>query len=185
MSRGLPTRLCGILLVTAGLAIAAPSTAGAVETVLSVPAYKQEKSNWCWAAAVQMIVKYKAGVTVSQCQAVKNGKNSSSCGNVTGTFGDANRALYAGGVNYGTQRVLDWDTVRAEMNTSRPIYSRIAWRSGGGHAHVIRGYYDTGYSYGVSYIDPSSGTSTSREWGNYRSNSDWTADAGLIYLTKR
>lgn len=187
MRRTSPSRhtLLASLAVAAGLVLVAPGVAHGVEKVLSVTPYQQEKSNWCWAAASKMIVKFQTGRVVSQCTLVKHGKNSSTCANVTGTKSNVMNALDRNGVSPGSLVVLEWPTVVAEMKTNRPVYSGIVWRSGGGHAHVIRGYYDTGYSRGISYIDPSSGTTTSREWGTYVSNSSWTTGTGLIYLTKQ
>jgi hypothetical protein len=172
-------------LLSGGVMLVTPGVAHAVEKTLSVPVYKQEKSKWCWAAAVKSIVKFKTGNTVSQCTVVKRGKNSSSCANSGGSKSNVMNALNKSGVNPGTEISPGWDYVTSEMTLSRPIYSSIKWRSGGGHAHVIRGYYNTGYSYGVSYIDPWTGTTTSREWGTYLSNSSWTAGSQLIHLYKK
>ncbi|GIG39190.1 papain-like cysteine protease family protein [Cellulomonas phragmiteti] len=187
MRRISPSRhtLLASLAVAAGLVLVAPGVSHGVEKVLSVTPYKQEESNWCWAAASKTIVKFQTGKVVSQCTLVKNGKNTSTCANVTGTKSNVMNALNANGVNPGTERKLDWATVVAEMKTNRPVYSSIIWKSGGGHAHVIRGYYDTGYSNGVSYVDPGTGTTTSREWATYVSNSSWSTGTGLIYLTKK
>ena len=181
----LPARILAVLSIVVGMAIAAPAAAQAAETVLSVTPYTQEKSNWCWAAAAKMIIRHQTGRVVAQCTIVKQAKGTAACNNVTGTNTNVWNVLNRNGVNGGTHRRLDWDTVGAEMRLSRPVYSRIAWRSGGGHAHVIRGYYSTGYSSGVSYIDPLSGTSTSREWSFYVSNSEWTMGNGLIHLYKK
>lgn len=168
--------------VLIGLAMVTPAVANAVEKNLAVTPYEQEKTNWCWAAASKMIIKFKTGATVSQCNIVKYAKGTSACNNVGGTRSDVMTVLDHWGVNPGVQTDLTWDEVKAEMNTNRPIYSTIDWRSGGGHAHVIRGFYNTGYSYGVSYIDPWTGTRTSREWGTYKSNSQWVTDTALIHL---
>lgn len=43
-------------------------------TSLSVPLYKQEKTNWCWAACIQMCAKYK-GYTATQASIVKAAKD--------------------------------------------------------------------------------------------------------------
>jgi len=187
LQRSLATRVLAVLSITVGLVFTAPSAANAVEKVLSVTAYQQENSNWCWAAAAKMIIRYQTGSTIAQCQLVKDGKNSSSCGNVTGTTSNVMNALNKRGVNPGTQVVLSWAYVVSEMDTNRPVYSRIVWRSNGaGHAHVVRGYYNTGYSYGVSYIDPATGSSTSREWGSYANNSSWDIASGtLIHLYRK
>jgi hypothetical protein len=172
-----------VALVTLGAVVIAPPSAKAVEGNLSMTYYQQEKSNWCWVAAAKMIVKYKTGRAISQCEIYKDGKASSSCSaNNTGSIADVRRALNANGVNPGESVSLSWNYVTSEVTLSRPIYSRIGWVDGGGHAHVIRGYYNTGYSYGVSFADPATGTTTSREYSNYLSNSRWTQTHTLIHL---
>ena len=172
-----------VLLITLAAVVITPTAANAAEKYLTMTYYKQEKSNWCWVAAAKMIVKYKTGNVISQCEIYKDGKNISSCTtNNTGSIADVRRALNANGVNPGTETTLTWDYVTSEIGVNRPIYSRIGWTSGGGHAHVIRGYYNVGYSYGVSYADPATGTTTSREYDSYMNNSSWTATHALIHL---
>ncbi|WP_117208108.1 papain-like cysteine protease family protein [Allorhizocola rhizosphaerae] len=180
-----PARIVAVLMVSLGLAIAAPHAALGAERYLSVTAYRQEQSNWCWAAASKMIIKYQTGRIIAQCQIVKDGKGISTCPNQAGSRANVMRALDIHGVNPGTTVDLSWGQTVAEIDTSRPIYSGIAWNSGGAHAHVIRGYYSTGYSTGVSYIDPLTGTTASREWANYNSNSSWTTTTALIYLYRQ
>ena len=172
-----------VVLVTLGSVMIAPSAARAAD--ISMTYYKQEKSNWCWVAASKMIVKQQTGRIISQCEIYKDGKASSSCSNNTGSIADVRRALNANGVNPGDSVTLSWNYVTSEVTLNRPMYSRIGWNSGGGHAHVIKGYYNTGYSYGVSYADPATGTSTSREYGNYLSNSSWKQTHTLIRLYKK
>ncbi len=179
-------RVVAIALVVAGIAVAGPATmSSASEKVLSLTAYAQESRNWCWAAAAKMIIKYETGKVVSQCNIVKKGKGTSGCADVAGTKANVQLALDTYGVNPGDLVAASWSRDKAEINSGRLIYSSIRWNDGtGGHAHVIRGWYDTGYSYGVSYVDPATGTVTSREWGTYLSNSTWTAGSQLIYLYK-
>lgn len=169
-------------MVAVGLVLTAPTAAFGAERILSVTVYAQEQSQWCWAAAIKMIVRYKTGQTISQCSIVKAGKNYSTCPNEAGTRANVANALDHYGVNPGATVDLSWDQVRSEMATSRPIYSGIRWSNGSGHAHVIRGWYDTGYSYGVSYIDPAGGVTTSREWGSYKLNGSWDATTAIIHL---
>lgn len=178
-------RALAAVLAAAGLVLLAPSTAGAAEKVLSLTVYKQEESNWCWAAASKMIIKYQTGKVVTQCNIVKNGKAASVCKNVAGTKANVRRALDRYGVNAGTEVPTEWARNVSEIKAGRPVYGTIRWREGGGHALVIRGWYDTGYSYGVSYADPWTGTTTSKEWGQYLSNSRWTAGTQLIHLYKK
>jgi hypothetical protein len=172
-------------MVTVGLLFTAPTAAFAAEGGLSVTAYAQEKSNWCWAAAIKMIVKYKTGNTVSQCSIFKSGKNTSTCPNETGTRTNVATALDKNGMTKGNTVTLTFSQVKSQVSARNPIYSGIKWKSGGGHAHVVRGWYDTGYSFGVSYIDPSGGVQRSREWGSYKSNSSWDLTTAIIDLKKK
>lgn len=173
--------LASLILVGGGL-VAFASPAAAAEKTLSMTVYVQEQSNWCWAAASKSIIKFHTGSVISQCQLVKDGKQSSSCANSGGTKQNVLNAVHAHGVNGGQEYTLTWSIVKGQINAARPVYSSIIWNSGGGHAHVIRGWYDTGYSYGVSYINPLSSTTESREWNSYVSNSSWHTGTGLINL---
>lgn len=173
--------LTALVLIAGGLLAFAPP-ASAAEKYLSTTVYVQEQSNWCWAAAAKSIVRFHTGSAISQCQLVKDGKKTSSCANSSGTKANVLNAVHAHSVNGGTEQKLDWTTVKGQINASRPVYSSIIWSSGGGHAHVIRGWYDTGYSYGISYINPLSSTTESREWNSYVSNGSWHTGTGLINL---
>lgn len=173
--------LAALIIVAGGLLALAPP-ASAAEKYLGVTVYVQEKSNWCWAAASKSIVKFHTGRVISQCELVKDGKGTSSCANNSGSKQNVLNAVHANGVNGGTEQTLTWTTVKGQINASRPVYSSIIWNGGGGHAHVIRGWYDTGYSYGVSYVNPLSSTTESRDWGTYVSNSSWHTGTGLINL---
>ncbi|KUL30016.1 hypothetical protein ADL15_25945 [Actinoplanes awajinensis subsp. mycoplanecinus] len=177
--------MLAVLALVVGLTLTSAPAAQAVEKYLAVTKYKQEKSNWCWAAVSKSIIKFQTGTVVAQCGIVKSGKNTSTCANSAGSKTNVRRALNKYGVNPGTEITLTWDYAKSEIIIGRPIYSSIRWRAGGGHAHVLRGYYNTGYSYGVSYMDPASGTTTSREWGSYLSNSSWTIGTALIYLYEK
>lgn len=175
-------RAVGAVAFIIGASVATSSVTVADEATLAVPGYTQEKSNWCWVAAVKMIVKYKTGSTISQCSLYKDGKSTSTCPNQTGSKANVMNALASNGVNPGTVVDLTWAQTRAEIDGRRPIYSSIIRTSGTGHAHVIRGYYNSGYSYGVSYMDPATGTRKSAEWSFYKDNSWWNAGTAIIYL---
>jgi hypothetical protein len=179
----LTTRTLAVLILVAGGAQLSAAPASAAEKNLGMTAYAQEQSNWCWAAVAKMIVKFHTGRVVSQCELVKDGRRSSTCPNVAGTKGQTLNALHANGVNGGVEMKLDWSTVTNQINASRPVQSGITWiRTGTGHAHVIRGWYSTGYSSGVSYIDPAGGVTETREWSNYMSNTAWRTSTGLVSL---
>ncbi|HWS34715.1 MAG TPA: papain-like cysteine protease family protein [Actinoplanes sp.] len=182
--RSVWARLLAVVALAAGLILVGGPAQG-VEKTLGITKYKQEKTNWCWAAATKTIVKYQTGTVIAQCSIVKRGRAVSTCNNVSGSKTQVRRALNYYGVNPGTEETLTWDRAKSEIIASRPIYSSIRWRSGGGHAHVIHGYYNTGYSWGVSYLDPYTGKTVSKEWGSYLSNSEWTTGTALIHLYKK
>lgn len=184
MSRAqtLLTRALSTFVLVAGGVLAQAPPASSAEKYLSMTVYVQEQSNWCWAAASKSIVKFHTGRVISQCELVRDGKGTSSCANSSGTKQNVLNAVHANGVNGGSEMKLDWTTVKGQINANRPVYSSILWNNGGGHAHVIRGWYDTGYSYGVSYINPLSSTTESRAWGSYVSNSEWRTGTGLVNL---
>lgn len=184
MSRLSATRmrhLVSVLLVLCGVSLVLSPTATEAAT-LSVTAYAQEERYWCWAAAAKSIIRYTTGTTLSQCTIVKRGRATTTCDNVTGTKAHVRRAFDTSGVNPGTEVNLTWSHVTSEIANSRPIYSSIAWKSGGGHAHVVYGHYSAGSTVGVNYIDPWNGTKTAMQWSAYTSNSDWTLGTSLIYL---
>ncbi len=115
--------LLSVVAVAVGLVLIGPGVAHGAEKVLSVTPYAQEKSNWCWAAASKMIVKFQTGKVVPpQCTLVKNGKGTSACANVTGTKSNVTNALSKnGGVNPRCRAPARLGgTVVGEMNSSRP-----------------------------------------------------------------
>ena len=43
------------------------------EKMLNIPLIKQEKTNWCYAAVIQMIIQhYNPGIEIPQCDIVSN-----------------------------------------------------------------------------------------------------------------
>ncbi|WP_244666921.1 papain-like cysteine protease family protein [Myceligenerans indicum] len=132
------------------------TVAEAANRSLAATIYVQEKSNWCWAATSKTVVKRTTGNTPSQCTLVKRGKNSSTCPNVTGTFGqNVSYALADSGVsNIGTVSLgaLTYSAFRGEIDSSRLVMIRWGWSSGGGHMLVLKGYNTDGSK--IIYINP-------------------------------
>lgn len=55
----------------AAVLAAAITVTASYAAALSVTRYTQEKTNWCWAACDQMVLKYETGTKVSQSDIVK------------------------------------------------------------------------------------------------------------------
>ncbi|KIF01859.1 hypothetical protein PL81_33235, partial [Streptomyces sp. RSD-27] len=144
-----------------GTATAAPAAdAGAA----SAPAYKrlgitmqaQQKDNWCWAAGGNTIATwFGRGYSQNQfCNAAFNRPQGTECPNSQATLGNVQTALRWAGISSGSYVTgwLQYATVQTEINTGRPVETRIQWSGGGGHMHVLYGY-DTAGSW-VYWGDP-------------------------------
>lgn len=84
------------------IAILMPTNiANADNKYLSVSAIDQEKSQWCWVTAPQIIIEYHLGSAPSQCTLVKRGKNIKECPNDPGTLSETKRAMTKSGLSSG------------------------------------------------------------------------------------
>jgi len=130
-----------IAIATIAVLAAANSCFG---TVLNVPQYNQEQTQWCWDASSQMILAYY-GHSHSQT-AIANwavgGQNlpnylysspdwRKDCKQVLSYFG----SLSSTGYGY----AFSLSTLAGEMDAGRPCMIAWSWSSGGGHAVVIHG----------------------------------------------
>ncbi|WP_171167742.1 papain-like cysteine protease family protein [Streptomyces sp. I05A-00742] len=111
---------------------------------LGITMQAQEKTNWCWAASGNTIATW-FGRKYSQnqfCNAAFNRQQGTTCPNNQATLGNVQNALSWAGINRGSyvDGWLRYTTVQSEINAGRPIETRIGWKSGGGHMHVIYGY---------------------------------------------
>ena len=166
------------LLIT-GMLFIGTSMAGA--SVFTLPNFKQERSNWCWAASSLMIINYLTGSKPSQCSVVKKGKASTSCPNEPGSFGrDIQRALDAYGITDGWRvgGPTAESVARTLIDQKRPIMVRYGYHSSGkrtGHVVVLRGYTwnPGGKYYTYSWNDPASGTIKSGRYTYLVNNSTW------------
>jgi hypothetical protein len=123
-------KFVGSIALSAGLffSTAALATAG----TLGVPLIAQEKSQWCWAAASKMVIRYKTSNDPSQCSVVKKGFNTSDCANSPGSiYGDVERALNAYGVKPGTAyaSIPTEAKVREYIDAGKPILVRYGYKS--------------------------------------------------------
>ncbi len=132
------------------LCLVGPATAGAASLSLppsyqdSITMQAQQKDQWCWAGSGNTIAEYH-GVDLTQtrfCQ-LAHGESGQDCANLPGTLADPRRAFaelgFASPGTYLNSRV-SYATIQAQTAADHPIETRIGWRSGGGHMHVVYGY---------------------------------------------
>jgi hypothetical protein len=142
------TRL--ILLLTFALLGAIPSVASA--GTLNISMQSQQQSNWCWAASGNTVAAWY-GKSYSQnefCNLAFGRSTNSTCPNNQATLGNDQQAFLQIGISRGNYvtGTLSWSTVTSEINSNRPVMTRIQWSSGGGHMHVLYGYNpDNGFVY--------------------------------------
>ena len=176
------SRVHATLAVCLMLCLVAPATAGAAPGVPStyrnqIVLQLQQKTQWCWAGAGTTIAAYH-GAVVSQtrfCQ-LAHGETGVDCANLPGTLADPQRAFARLGFT-SPGRYLDrripYAAIRTQTAADRPIETRVGWRSGGGHVHVLYGY-DTSGGW-VFWADP--GPAKRYNWstyGYYTRNSSFT-----------
>lgn len=140
---------------------------------LSVENYSQERSNWCWVTAGQIIHRYLDGNYFTQCTLYRAGKNVSACANNTGGFyADMARVLSHGSVHVGlvTANLVPMYTITSEIDKNRPLLVRIGWKSNpaNGHMLVLRGY-NTNGNY-VRYVYPKQSSNDTDRTSEFRSS---------------
>ncbi|UKW32030.1 MULTISPECIES: papain-like cysteine protease family protein [Streptomyces] len=114
---------------------------------LNISMQAQQKDNWCWAASGNTIATW-FGRKYSQnqfCNAAFNRQQGTDCPNNQANLGNVQNALRWAGIKSGSyvDGWLRYPTVQSEINANRPIETRIGWKSGGGHMHVVYGYDDS------------------------------------------
>jgi hypothetical protein len=171
-----------VLALSLMLCLVAPVTAGAAPGVPStyrdqIVIQAQQKNQWCWAGAGNTIAAYH-GAVLSQlrfCQ-LAHGETGRDCANLPGTLADPRRAFARLGFrspgDY-LDRRISYAAVRTQTAAGRPVETRVGYRSGGGHTHVLYGY-DTSGGW-VYWGDP--GAAKRYHWsayGFYAHNSSFT-----------
>lgn len=152
--------------------------------LLNIAAVQQEQSNWCWAASTEMVADY-FGANATQTDIVRYVKGS--VVNETGTVYDIQKGLSH--YNISSTPVLSslsFQTIVNQINNGQPQVAIIRWASGGGHAYVIRGYYeDTSASkQDVYYIDPWDASYNLMAYSSFVSNNSfsWVNSVHAIYV---
>ncbi|MCR6481584.1 hypothetical protein M8542_02030 [Amycolatopsis sp. OK19-0408] len=143
------SRVHAVLAVSLLLCLVAPVTAGAAPGVPStyhdqIVMQLQQKNQWCWAGSGATIAAFH-GAAVSQtrfCQLAR-GETGQDCANLPGTLAGPQRAfakLGFGSPGRYLDRPISYADVRQQTAAKRPVETRVGYRSGGGHAHVVYGY---------------------------------------------
>lgn len=127
----------------------------AARNLLSVPAYQQEQSNWCWAACSKSIIQYFKGASPTQSNIVKF-----VFGSVVNQGATASQTQSAlANWNVTSSKLLSplsYAAVQSQINNNHPIIAVLQIGTTlSGHDNLIRGY-DTSYD-GVLFIDPGDG----------------------------
>ncbi len=117
----------------------------------------QQQSNWCWAASGTSLA-VSHGVSVSQnsfCALAKNRSTSYQCPNDQADLAQVRNGFSKlGFASPGTYvyNTISYPAVQAQLTAAQPVETRILWKSGGGHMHVLYGF-DTAKSW-VYWGDP-------------------------------
>ncbi len=183
--------VCGIMTATSMVGICASAldtTIGEIQIVyelaksvsseeeLTVTTYGQEKTNWCWAACTEMLIKfYNPTSTADQSKIVKAAKGS--VVDEAGGEDDVITAMkkYLKGYSYTTIRNqnMGFNSIKSSISKGNPVYLKMS-TSIGNHAVVCSGYR---VSSGINelYIhDPANGGS--EYWGVIDENNNITCD---------
>lgn len=129
---------------------------------LNVKHYKQEQSNWCWAACCQMVFDY-FGFIISQCNIANyyfKGqccKKPSKCNQ--GLTPSEISALYnhwSYKYSYQASQIA-FIGIQASIDSNKLIEVALYWKGGGGHVVVVNGW-STGSQDEVYVNDPGYGS---------------------------
>lgn len=117
---------------------------------LAIPMIAQEQTEWCWAACIEMVVKYdEPDNKLQQCE-LANGAfgNTSCCKSPKSSL--CNRPLPIPAVSLEWSRQgyscineageVKWNDLVGEVLKGRPIECALLWNKGGGHAVLIVGF---------------------------------------------
>ncbi len=177
------SRLAAIAAVILGLGLigASQATAGS----LSVTVYKQEQSQWCWAASSKTVLQYFKRSSPTQCTLVKNGFKSTSCANNPGSFITQLDNLYsANNLNSGNivYSMPSFTSIKYDIDQSRLMQIRYGYKSTNlstGHIVTLRGYSGTSTVY---WSDPASGTNKSGTHAYLSDNASWKTTHGRYQM---
>lgn len=161
-------KIWGGIVVLAALMVCY-STALAAFTELAVPRYKQQKSNWCWAAAAEMAGKFKySSSTVTQADIVTEIKGSSTVNDAGSISETAESIEYVTNDYYGASSTnlfrWGWNKVKTSIGNNYPVVPLVN-DGNTGHYYVIVGYNSADSSIAVN--DPWDGQRYECTWADF------------------
>jgi len=182
----------GCILISLILVISLQS-AGLRAQNLPVPVVYQERSQWCWAAVSESILRYK-GHHHSQCNIAEYTRSVATWhnyGSVHCCHGGCNHWNYIQGLagsiedillHFGqlntvfSMPALPLHSIEDEIRADRPFVIRWGWKTGGGHFVVGHGI--SGQT--IMYMDPMYGAMIgSYSWMVNGPNHNWTSSLAL------
>jgi ABC-type bacteriocin/lantibiotic exporter with double-glycine peptidase domain len=123
---------------------------GGENSVLQITHFKQEQTEWCWAACMNMVVTYDdATSALKQCTLANSAFGMTECC-VAPSSSLCNLPLQIVRIkseyekyqykSTHEERSLSFLEIKQEIYNRRPIECGILWTGGGGHAVLITGY---------------------------------------------
>ncbi|MEU7481974.1 papain-like cysteine protease family protein [Lentzea sp. NPDC042327] len=167
-----------IALTTSWLLVTAAGAAQAEAAYDGIAMYKQEKTQWCWAASGLTIAKYQ-GVGSTQADFCTRAQPYYGCNNQPATLDDMARGWQSLGMAHpgsGLGSAASFNQIYTDVKASRPIGARIGWTSGGGHMNVVYGFDTSNNTIAVADPWPDTATYTWWNYNDYVNNSSfkWT-----------
>jgi hypothetical protein len=120
---------------------------------LPVDRIRQDQTNWCWAAAAQMVSDFYDNSEVKQCRLANRHFRLRSCCNSRGSnLNTCNKGIDVEDVatvyerlNIGSQFTdgqVTLDALKSEINERRPVEVAFQWNgsNGGGHVVIVKGF---------------------------------------------
>ena len=140
--------------------------------IINVPQIAQEQSNWCWAACVEMVLRYYGELAVQQCELANELFSRSECCSEPSSP-DCNKPCEIENILklYSRKHIhskyvdknVPFSTLQSEIDADRPVevafYQR---RKQKGHLVIIRGWYITEAEKFVHVNDPKDSDGASR-----------------------
>lgn len=127
----------------------------ATELTLGVRRQRQQQTNWCWAACVDMVLDFYGEPSLKQCEVVGKKIKEDCCDNPQNSDYNIScepedmRAAWKQvgikshphlGAATGDSGWIRSDELRAELDEGRPVELGLRWKGGGGHAIIVQGW---------------------------------------------
>jgi hypothetical protein len=139
----------------------APPAGGHAARTLTFAMQSQQQLNWCWAAVAVSVAQFylPASPWSQQCDVAGHELTKSCCPPGSNAACDIpwylDLALQrVGHLNTWAAGPVPAATIQGEIDADRPLGTRIAWNTGGGHFVVLSGYSSPAAGHFVTVEDP-------------------------------